>query len=172
MRQSDEDEFAAFAHAQSHRLYRTAYLMVGDHQLAEDLVQVTLTKVYVRWGRIASMDQPAAFARKVLVNQATSWWRRKSSSELPMLVPDRAGTDDPAHVATSRTVWNAVLTLPPRQRAVVVLRYYEDLTEADTADVLGIAVGTVKSHASAASRTLATMLRDAGDTEPVRRRSS
>jgi RNA polymerase sigma-70 factor (sigma-E family) len=172
MRQSDEDEFVAFAHAQSHRLYRTAYLMVGDHQLAEDLVQVTLTKVYVRWGRIASMEQPGAFARKVLVNQATSWWRRRSSSELPMPVPDRPGAEHADRVATSRTVWNAVLTLPPRQRAVVVLRYYEDLTEADTADVLGMAVGTVKSHASAANRTLATVLADSGATEPARRHTS
>ena len=150
--------FSEFMAAQSRSLLRTAYLLTGDHQRAEDLVQTTLTKVYLRWARVARMDQPGAYARRILVNQASSrrWWR--ASRELALTVPERhvEGYDD--RVATSRTVWNAVLALPARQRAVVVLRYYEDLSEADIAEVLGMAPGTVKSTAHAANRRLAGVL--------------
>ena len=150
--------FPEFVAARSPSLLRTAYLLTGDHQRAEDLVQTTLTKVYLRWPRVSRMDQPGAYARRILVNQAASrrWWR--ASRELTMTMPERPvdGYDD--RVATSRTVWNAVLSLPPRQRAVVVLRYYEDLSEAEIAEVLGMAPGTVKSTAHAANRRLAGVL--------------
>ena len=159
----DAPGFAEFVAARSRSLLRTAYLLTGDHQRAEDLVQSTLTKVYLRWERVSQMDQPAAYARRILVNQASSrrWWR--ASRELTLTVPDLPtdGYDD--RVATSRTVWNAVLALPPRQRAVIVLRYYEDLSELDIAEILGMAPGTVKSTAHAANRRLAGVLADLVD---------
>jgi RNA polymerase sigma-70 factor (sigma-E family) len=162
--------FSEFVTARSRSLLRTAYLLTGDHQRAEDLVQTTLTKVYLRWPRVSGMDQPAAYARRILVNQASSrhWW--KSSRELTSSVPELAADGYDDRVATSRTVWNAVLALPPRQRAVVVLRYYEDLSEVEIAEVLGIAPGTVKSTAHAANRRLAGALADLvdGDTEGSR----
>ena len=162
MVEGDELEagFSEFVAARSRSLLRTAYLLTGDHQRAEDLVQTTLTKVYLRWSRVCRMDQPTAYARRILINQASSsrWW--KTSRELASTMPELAHDGDDDRVATSRTVWNAVLALPPRQRAVVVLRYYEDLSEAEIADVLGIAPGTVKSTAHAANRRLAGVLAD------------
>lgn len=159
----DAPGFSEFVAARSRSLLRTAYLLTGDHQRAEDLVQTTLVKVYQRWSRVAVMEQPAAYARRILVNQASSrrWWRasRELGGEVPDLPAD--GYDD--RVATSRTVWNAVLALPPRQRAVIVLRYYEDLSELEIAEVLGMAPGTVKSTAHAANRRLAGVLVDLVD---------
>jgi RNA polymerase sigma-70 factor (sigma-E family) len=155
--------FSEFVAARSRSLLRTAYLLTGDHQRAEDLVQTTLTKVYLRWARVSRMDQPGGYARRILVNQAASrrWWR--TSRELALTVPDLAADGYDDRVVTSRTVWNAVLALPPRQRAVVVLRYYEDLSEVEIAEVLGMAPGTVKSTAHAANRRLAGVLAETVD---------
>ena len=159
MRQNDEDSFTAFVGAHSATLFRTAYLMTGDYQRAEDLLQTTLVKVYQRWPRIEAMDRPVAYARKVLVNQSVSWWRRRSSHETPVLVGDEGSWDGRVEgVAEHERVWAAVLSLPPRQRAVMVLRYYEDLSEAEIAATLDMAPGTVKSNAHAASRRLAVLL--------------
>lgn len=159
MRRSDEDRFTAFVTANSATLFRTAYLMTGDYQRAEDLLQTTLVRVYQRWSRVEEMDRPVAYARKVLVNQSTSWWRRRSSHERPVLVRDDRSWDGRLdHVPEHDRVWAAVLSLPPRQRAVTVLRYYEDLSEAEIAAALDMAPGTVKSHAHAAARRLAVLL--------------
>jgi len=168
MDQRDEQDFAQFARAQSSRLFRTAYLLTGDYQHAEDLLQTTLTEVYLRWGRITRMDHPGAYARRILVNGTISRFRRRSVRETPLLSREPEAPDRADAGVESRDVWDAVLTLPERQRAVIVLRYYEGLTETETADVLGIAVGTVKSHAHAATRALATLLveRD-GSTSPT-----
>jgi RNA polymerase sigma-70 factor (sigma-E family) len=159
MQQSDEDRFADFVRAHSASLFRTAYLMIGDYQRSEDLLQATLVRVYQHWSRVGVMERPVAYARKVLVNQSTSWWRRRSSHELPSAFVDQPSwsghVDD---VAEHDRVWRAVLSLPPRQRAVMVLRYYEDLSEFDIAEALGIAPGTVKSNAHAAHRRLADIL--------------
>ena len=105
------------------------------------------------------MDRPVGYARKVLVSQAVSWWRRRSSHESPLVLVDEpawGGRD--GEVAEHERVWTAVLSLPPRQRAVTVLRYYEDLSEAQIAETLGMAPGTVKSHSHAAARRLADLL--------------
>jgi RNA polymerase sigma-70 factor (sigma-E family) len=164
MRKRDEDGFASFATAQWFALYRTAFLLCGDHQLAEDLVQATLTKMYLGWRRIAAMEQPNAYARKVLVNQATSWGRRRSASELPTdlgIEAQQTGFAD--SVAQSVVVWNAVLALPPRQRAVIVLKYYDDLTIAEISDSLQMAQGTVKSHLYEARRSLEARLGEAAN---------
>lgn len=167
MRRSDENEFSDFVRAHSATLFRTAYLMTGDYQRAEDLLQTTLVRVYQRWPRVREMHRPVGYARKVLVSQSSSWWRRRSSHESPGLRADEPDGVDPLRdLDEHERVWAAVLSLPPRQRAVMVLRYYEDLTEAEIAATLDMAPGTVKSHAHAASQRLAEML-----AEPVNPRA-
>jgi RNA polymerase sigma-70 factor (sigma-E family) len=159
MRESDEERFTAFVHTHSATLFRTAYLMTGDYQRAEDLVQTTLVRVYQRWSRVDEMDRPVAYARRILVNQSVSWWRRRSSHERPTVLRHEASwSGHVEEVAEHDRVWQAVLSLPPRQRAVTVLRYYEDLSEAEIAATLQMAPGTVKSHSHAAARRLAGLL--------------
>jgi RNA polymerase sigma-70 factor (sigma-E family) len=168
MLQDEEDRFADFVRAHSATLFRTAYLMTGDYQRSEDLLQTTLVRLYQRWPRVQVMGQPVAYSRKVLVNQALSWWRRRSSREEPRLIPDEASSacELVEGYAEHERVWRAVLSLPPRQRAVVVLRYYEDLPEAEIAEVLEMAPGTVKSHAHAATRRLALLLSEPSVHQP------
>ena len=161
MRQGDDERFTDFVRAHSASLFRTAYLMTGDYQRAEDLLQTTLVRVYQRWPRVQRMDWPVGYARKVLVSQASSWWRRRSSHESPALIRDQPTRQDQMdEVAEHERVWQAVLTLPPRQRAVTVLRYYEDLSEAEIAETLSMAPGTVKSHGHAARLRLAELLEE------------
>jgi RNA polymerase sigma-70 factor (sigma-E family) len=168
MRQSEEDRFADFVRVHSATLFRTAYLMTGDYQRAEDLLQTTLVQVYQRWPKVDAMERPVAYARKILVNQAVSWWRMRSSHEAPLIPRDEPTWGDRAdEVAEHERVWRAVLSLPPRQRAVMVLRYYEDLSESDIADTLAMAPGTVKSHAHTAARRLAVLLAEPAR-QPVR----
>ena len=159
MQPSDEERFTDFVRAHSASLFRAGYLLTGDYQRAEDLLQSTLVRLYQRWTRVEAMDRPVGYARKILVNQAFSWWRRRASSEAPQLVlrePRWGGGVD--EVTEHERVWKAVMSLPPRQRAVTVLRFYEDLSEAEIAETLGVARGTVKSHGHAATRRLAELL--------------
>lgn len=160
MRQSDEDLFTGFVRAYSATLFRTAYLMTGDYQRAEDLLQTTFVRVYERWPKVEAMERPVGYARRMLINQAASWWRRRSSHETPSLLRDDqpARGDRTEEVAEHERVWKAVLSLPPRQRAVTVLKFYEDLSEAEIAETLGMAPGTVKSHSHAAVRRLSDLL--------------
>jgi RNA polymerase sigma-70 factor (sigma-E family) len=140
------DEFVA---ARSSGLLRTAYLLTHDHALAEDLLQTALTKAWFAWRRIDGNPEP--YVRRILVNTYASWWRRKWNGEHASdQLPD-AGTpaaDEAVHDSTD--LWTAMERLPRRMRAVVVLRYFEDLTEVETAQLLGCSVGTVKSQASKA----------------------
>jgi RNA polymerase sigma-70 factor (sigma-E family) len=137
------DEFVA---ARSRALLRTAYLLTHDHALAEDLLQTALAKTWFAWRRIDGNPEP--YVRRILVNTYASWWRRKWNGEHPTdELPERA-TADPGAEPTD--LWQAMGRLPRRQRAVVVLRYFEDLTEAQTAELLGCSVGTVKSQCSKA----------------------
>jgi RNA polymerase sigma-70 factor (sigma-E family) len=142
-------EFDEFVAARSTALLRTAYLLTHDHGLAEDLLQTALAKSWFAWDRISG--EPEAYVRRVLVNTFSSWWRRKWNGEHATAdLPDR-GVDDAADVVTAgHDLWAALERLPRRQRAAVVLRYFEDLTEAQTADALGCSVGTVKSQTSKA----------------------
>lgn len=173
MRQIDEDRFTGFVRAHSATLFRTAYLLTGDYQRAEDLVQTTLVRVYQRWPRVEAMERPLGYARKVLVSQSASWWRRRSSHESPLLLLDEpARGDRTEEVAEHERVWQAVLSLPPRQRAVTVLRYYEDMTEAEIAETLAMAPGTVKSHSHAASRRLADLLGEPAPALPAQEATS
>ena len=144
------DEFVA---ARSSGLLRTAYLLTHDHALAEDLLQTALTKAWFAWRRIDGNPEP--YVRRILVNTYASWWRRKWHGERPTdELPERAVPDAADAAGTSHDLWDALARLPRRQRAVVVLRYFEDLTEAETAQVLGCAVGTVKSQTSKALASL------------------
>lgn len=162
--QDRELTYTAFVERQWAALYRTAFLLTGDHQRAEDVVQTALMKVYLAWPRVVSMSHPEAYARTVMVNQLTSWWRRKSSTESPVLTlvePIQPAFDD--RVVQARAMWAHVLALPPRQRAVVVLRYYEDRSEAEIAEILEISAGSVKTHAHHALASLRSRLGSAFD---------
>jgi len=143
--------FEEFVAARSRSLLRTAYLLTRDHGLAEDLLQTALTKAYVAWGRIEGDAEP--YVRRILVTTYSTWWRRRwhgeqPTDQLPETGTARGGHDD--RTGESGDLWAALGRLPRRQRAVIVLRYFEDLTEAQTADLLGISTGTVKSQTSKA----------------------
>lgn len=157
-------EFTEFVQAAWPRLYRVAWLLVGDHGLAEDLVQTTLAKTYGSWHRIRDTGAAGVYARTVLVNTASSWFRRRSwRRELATdVLPEQAHEYD----ATARPdLVRALAALPDRQRAVVVLRFYEDLDVNETARVLGISPGTVKSQTSHALAKLRVSLGEAFVTE-------
>jgi RNA polymerase sigma-70 factor (sigma-E family) len=146
-------EFVAFVQARQHRLLRAAYLVCGDHHRAEDLLQDALVKLALRWRQVRHGD-PEAFLRTVMYRDAVSWWRRRRREDLPGALPDRTGTDDVGAVPDRLLFERALAQLTVRQRAVLVLRFFDDLTEARTAEVLGVSVGTVKSQTSAALRRL------------------
>jgi RNA polymerase sigma-70 factor (sigma-E family) len=146
------EAFREYVVGRSPALLRTAYLLTGHRGDAEDLLQTALAKTYLAWDRIRDRDALDGYVRRVMVNTQTSWWRRRKLDEHPTdVLPEgrtqRDATDD---VALHDALWTALAGLPKRQRAMVVLRYYEDLSEAETADVLGVSVGTVKSTTSRA----------------------
>ena len=151
---SDRSDFEPFVAAASPRLQRTALLLTRDPQAAEDLLQTALAKAWAAWGRIT--DEPEAYVRATMANTYATWWRRKWRGELSTgALPDSAETADAFHAADLReSVRRALATLPRGQRAVVVLRHFDDLTEAQTAAALSISVGTVKSQNARAMATL------------------
>ena len=158
-------DFESWMAARQGRLLRTAYLLTGDVHTAEDLVQTALAKLYLAWDRVSGAASIDAYARKILVNEHTSPWRRlwrhrevvtdTSDHEVPVAAEEYDGV--------RAALWEAVRALPERQRAVVVLRYYEQLSERETAEALGVSVGTVKSQASRALDTLRGHLGDRDD---------
>ncbi|MFC5818196.1 SigE family RNA polymerase sigma factor [Nonomuraea harbinensis] len=148
---ADRSEYDAFVEDAWSRLLRTAYLLTRDWALAEDLVQTALLKVWLAWPRVR--QEREAYTRKIVFNVYVSWWRRRwRQVELPSgEPPDRTETADRMGEADEReTIWRALGRLPARQRAVVVLRFFEDMTEAQAAETLGCSVGTVKSQTSKA----------------------
>ena len=158
-------DFESWMAARQHRLLRTAYLLTGDVHSAEDLTQTTLAKVYLAWDRVSSAHSVDAYARKMMVNEHTSMWRRMWRHR--EVVSDTSAHDVPVaaeeYDGVGAALWDAVTALPERQRAVVVLRYYEQLSEKEAADALGVSVGTVKSQASRALDTLRARLGDRTD---------
>ena len=146
--------FEDFVAGRGQALQRFGYALTGDWALAEDLLQTALARAYPRWSRIQRVD-PESYVRKVMVNTWSSWWRRKWRGELPavQLPEHRARTRSPGLITGTRCGprWQQ---LPARQRAVVVLRYHQDMSEAQVADLLGISVGTVKSQAAKALASL------------------
>jgi RNA polymerase sigma-70 factor (sigma-E family) len=149
MKALEDAEFRGFVAARGPALLRTAYLLTGDQQLAEDLVQTALEKAVRHWGSIRASAAAEAYVRQTMYREQISVWRRRRVSELPsgtVPEPRRAASDQDA-VEDRIVMRTALLQLGRRQRTVLVLRYFEDLTEQQVADVLGISVGTVKSQA-------------------------
>jgi RNA polymerase sigma-70 factor (sigma-E family) len=149
------EEFQAYVATRQRALVRTAYLLTGNLHEAEDLVQSALTRTYLAWHRIREVQAVDAYVRRVLVNEHSSWWRRawRRVERSTDNVPERPAEPGPDLVDRDE-MWALVCTLPPRQRAVVVLRFYEDLSPAEVADALGCSVGTVGSQTSRALATL------------------
>ncbi|MER6593649.1 SigE family RNA polymerase sigma factor, partial [Micromonospora purpureochromogenes] len=156
-----EEEFRDFVAARSSALLRTAYLLAGDWATAEDLLQTALTKTYLACKRLGGIEAIEPYARRVMVNTSTSWWRRRWHGERPTeVLPERAGVDEIEQQLDRDVLWRHLTALPARQRAVLVLRFYEDMSEAQTAALLEISPGTVKSQTS---RALATLRRRLGE---------
>ncbi|GAA2377860.1 hypothetical protein Cme02nite_20050 [Catellatospora methionotrophica] len=139
------DGFHEFVVARGGALSRTAFLLTGEHYAAEDLVQSALAKAAMRWRWLVEHTQPEAYIRRIMINEQISWWRRRPARPVAQ-VPERPGPDESGQVVDRIALGHALNTLTPRQRAVVVLRFYEDLSEADTAALMGCSVGTVKSQ--------------------------
>jgi RNA polymerase sigma-70 factor (sigma-E family) len=158
-----EADFTAWVRARQGSFARFAYLLTGDPYSAEDLVQSALAKAYAHWDRVGAVGAPEAYVRKIMVNEHTTWWRRawrhreRTDSEL-IRVLDPPAPPGQTHDAE---LWAHVRGLAPQQRAAVVLRYYEDLSEAQTAEILGCSVGTVKSHTSRALTSLRATMKEA-----------
>jgi RNA polymerase sigma-70 factor (sigma-E family) len=139
----EREEFDAFARGRMRELLRFAHVLTGDPHLAADLVQDALERTLLAWPRILRKDDPEGYVRRAIVNRHVSLWRRTKRERLVAETPDTPYADRPGR---DRDLWAALTTLPPRQRAVIALRYYEDLSEAETAAVLGCSTGTVKSQ--------------------------
>jgi RNA polymerase sigma-70 factor (sigma-E family) len=147
-----EAAFEAFVLGGQDALFRLAFLLSGDRHLAQDLVQGTLERAYQHWRRVAAAGNPDAYVRRILVNSARDWWRSRRyvveqglDAALAVASERDSGTE---RVESHDLVVRALRGLPAKMRAVLVLRYFEDLSEAETASVLGCSVGTVKSQAS------------------------
>jgi RNA polymerase sigma-70 factor (sigma-E family) len=155
------EDFRSYVAARSPALLRTAYVLTGNRADAEDLMQTALAKTYLAWDRIRDREAVDGYVRRVMVNTQTSFWRRRKVDERVTDAPPEgpAGRDAAADLDLHDALWTALSTLPKRQRAMVVLRYYEDLSEAETAQVMGVSVGTVKSTTS---RALARLRDTAG----------
>ncbi|WP_327281251.1 MULTISPECIES: SigE family RNA polymerase sigma factor [unclassified Streptomyces] len=160
MKSAQEDEYLEFVAARAKELYRSAYVLAaGDTHLAEDLVQETLARVYVHWKRVAGADSPAAYARTVLVRTFLSLRRRRSTGERPLgNMPDSA-TSGP-DTALRLALMDALGQLPPRDRAVLLLRYWEDRSIEETAQMLRLSRSAVRSQGTRALGRLRALLGD------------
>jgi RNA polymerase sigma-70 factor (sigma-E family) len=136
--------FDAFVRARLPELLRFGRILTGNPETAADLVQDALERTLLAWPRLHERDEPTAYVRRVMVNRNISIWRRLRRETLAGDLPDQASEDR----QRDHDLWAALQSLPPRQRAVLALRYYEDLSEAEIARVLGCSTGTVKSQAS------------------------
>jgi RNA polymerase sigma-70 factor (sigma-E family) len=146
-----ESAFRALVQSRGDALARTAYLLTGDWARGEDLVQSALATTWTHWRTLRAPEAAEAYVRRCMARTAISWWRRRWHGEVPTAeLPDRAGPSPYDAVDVAHAITAALRALTPRQRAVIVLRYFDDMSEADTAAVLGVAVGTVKSTTAAA----------------------
>src|SRR5664279_1733744 len=153
--------FDEFARARMPELLRFGHALTGNPHAAADLVQDALERTMLAWARVENQGDPEGYVRRVMVNRNISIWRRHRREMLVLDVPEDAGRRGAQHtepVVRDLALWNRVKSLPPRQRTVIVLRYYEDMNEDRIADIMGSALGTVKSLAS---RALCTLRRDA-----------
>lgn len=165
----DDTKLYEFIHGRRQRLFRSAFLLCGDRHEADDLVQSTLLKVVMAWRRLERIDNVEAYARRTLLSVFISSQRRMWRREAPFgELPERpTPTDDPSGIGAE--VLTALATLPIKQRAVLVLRYWEDLSVEATAEALGLRPGTVRSHASRGIATLRTAMSEVSS-EAVRER--
>lgn len=144
-------EFEEWLVAREPSLHRLAHMLADQPHDADDLVQKTLAKMYLAWDRLHERHNIDTYARRVLINEhRTTWSRTQRRLEVITDKPPELAPAGAQSQGKNSEVWAFVASLPPRQRAVIVLRYYEGLTESEIADVLGVAVGTVKSQASRA----------------------
>jgi RNA polymerase sigma-70 factor (sigma-E family) len=154
-------DFTAFVVGHQSRLLRFAFLLTGHRAAAQDLVQTALLEALRRWDRISKREGVEAYVRQVMVNKQRASWRRLSSTEsVRDRVPDTPVDDHTEGVGERHALATALAALPPRQRATVILRFYEDMSEADTARLLGCSVGNVKSQTSRGLQKLRTFLND------------
>ncbi len=158
-KQPTDAEYSEFVAAAWGSLYRTAYLIVGNHALAEDLVQTAMTNTYASWHKVREVGAARAYARTAVVRSATTWFRTRARRREHVTddLPETPYTPDHS---TRPVLLEALRQLPPRQRAVVVLRFYEDLSVAQVAHALGCSEGTVKSQTSDALGKLRIILGD------------
>lgn len=149
---AEPEGFHDFVVGRSGSLLRFAWVLTGDWHAAEDLVQGALVRTWPRWSSIRRHDDPEVYVRRVIVNSRTSWLRRRSSAEVPAAEPPERSSDADVYagVDTRECLRRVLMQLPPRQRAVVGLRFLDDLTEGQVATILGCSVGTVKSQAAKA----------------------
>jgi RNA polymerase sigma-70 factor (sigma-E family) len=171
-----EAEFEAFVLGRQPALFRLAFLLAGDRHHAEDLVQRTLERTYQHWRRVAAAGNPEAYVRRILVNSAADWRRsrrymQEQSLDAALALPS-PGDDSAERVESHDAIVRAMSGLPPRMRAVLVLRYFEDLSEAETASVLGCSVGTVKSQASRGLARLRAAMEPRPGVGDIRERSA
>lgn len=163
-----EASFLEYVRADATALSQTAFLLTGDRHLAQDLVQETLLRVVGRWSRITANGDPHAYVRRVMYHQHVSWWRRSRLRTVSMADPPEPVMPDHTDASDiSVSVCAALAQLSPRQRAVVVLRFLEDRTERETADLLGCRIGTVKSHTRDALAKLRRIAPDLADAAGV-----
>jgi RNA polymerase sigma-70 factor (sigma-E family) len=154
-------EFEEFVTSRAAVLLRLAVLLSGDIHRAEDLLQTVLVRAYQRWDRVGAADQPEAYLKRMLVNEQLSWRRRRASGELPVAEapPEAAAVTDGTAVRADRdAAWALLARLPRRQRAVLVLRYYEDLADEQIAVILSCSPGTVRSNAKRALDALRSVV--------------
>lgn len=159
-RSDPQTSFDAYVRARAGALSRVAYLLTGDHHLAEDLVQQSLLRVVGRWARICASGDPDPYVRRILYHEHISAWRRLARAGRDPSAPPPVTADPSDAVVAEVAMRQALARLGRRQRAVLVLRYFEDLSEAQTADILGIRVGTVKSQARDGLARLRAILPD------------
>jgi RNA polymerase sigma-70 factor (sigma-E family) len=142
--------FEEYAAVRGPALVRFAFLLLHDQHLAQDLAQEGLARAHRNWSRVQSADNPDAFVRRIMLNQLLSWRRRRSWTERPTDRPPDAPAEPTYESGDRDEMWVLLGQLPPRQRAVLVLRFYEDLTDDEIANILNCAPATVRSHASKA----------------------
>lgn len=172
MESGEDIAFSEFMAARWGPLFRTAYLITGDRHQAEELLQTALAKTYVKWARITSKQAADSYVRTTMFNTAASGWRKLRRERLTDTLPD-VGTDGGLPQSDDRmALWAHIQELPPRMRATLVLRFYEDLTEAQAAAELGCSIGSVKSQTHRALARLREAMGDRFDDETITALSS
>ncbi len=162
-------EFEEFAAGRMPALLRYAVLLTGDRELARDIVQEVLTRALLRWRRIKALDEPYAYVRRMVTNEYLSLRRRKAIATVPLGHDEHAGAHEDANEDARHEMWQLLAALPRQQRAVLVLRYYEGLTDDEIAQVLGCRPSTVRGYASRALAALRVDINAALTDTPTRR---